>query len=45
MEMSFNTKEGRKFTLKGVAGDALRVVTTKKIHAIFKCEEVAYAAK
>jgi hypothetical protein len=30
MEMSFNTEEGKRITLKGMTGEAPRVVTTKK---------------
>jgi len=45
MEMSFNTEEGKRVTLKGMTGDSPRVVTAKKMHAIFRCEEVAYAAE
>jgi hypothetical protein len=45
MEMSFNTKNGKRVTLKGMTGEAPRVVTTKRMHAIFRREEVAYATK
>jgi hypothetical protein len=44
MEMSFNTEEGKRVTLKGMTRDSPRIVTTKKMHAIFRREEIAYAA-
>ena len=43
MEMSFNNEDGKRITLKGMTGKSPRVVTTKKMHAILRCEEVAYA--
>jgi hypothetical protein len=45
MEMSFNTEEGRRVTLKGMTGDSPRVVTIKKMHAIFRREEIVYAVE
>jgi hypothetical protein len=45
MEMSFNIEEGKRVMLKGMTGDSPRVVTAKKMHAIFRREEVAYAAE
>lgn len=42
MEMSFNKDKGKKITLKGMTGNSPRVVTAKKMHVIFKHEEVAY---
>jgi hypothetical protein len=36
MEMSFKTKEGKRVTHKGMTGDSPRIVTTKKMHAIFR---------
>jgi hypothetical protein len=45
MEMSFTTEEGKRVTLKGMTGESPRVVTAKKMHAIFRHEEVAYATK
>jgi hypothetical protein len=43
MEMSFNTDEGKRVTLKGMAGDSPRIVTAKKMHTIFRREEIAYS--
>jgi hypothetical protein len=45
MEMSFNNEDGKRITLKGMTGKSPRVVTTKKMHAILRCEEVAYATE
>jgi hypothetical protein len=45
MEMSFNTEEGKRVTLKGMTGDSPRIVTVKKMHAIFRREEIAYATQ
>jgi hypothetical protein len=36
MEMSFNTDEEKRVTLKGMTGDSPRIVTMKKMHAIFR---------
>jgi hypothetical protein len=45
MEMSFNTNEGKRVTLKGMTGDSPRIVTAKKMHAIFRQEEIAYTTE
>jgi hypothetical protein len=45
MEMSFNGENGKRVTLKGMSGNAPRVVTTKRMEAIFRREDVVYAAK
>jgi hypothetical protein len=45
MEMSFNTEEGKRVTLKGMTRDSPRVVTTKKKHAIFRQEEIVFAVE
>jgi hypothetical protein len=45
MEMSFNTDEGKRVTLKGMTWDSPRIVIAKKMHAIFKREEIAYAVE
>jgi hypothetical protein len=44
MEMSFNGENGKRVTLKGMSGNAPRVVTTKRMEAIFRREDVVYAA-
>jgi hypothetical protein len=44
MEISFNNEEGKKITLKRMTWDSPRVVNAKNMHAIFRHEEVAYAA-
>jgi hypothetical protein len=45
MEMSFNTEEGKRVTLKGMTRDSPRMVTVKKIHAIFRQEEIVFIAE
>jgi hypothetical protein len=45
MEMSFNGENGKRVTLKGMSGNAPRVVTTKRMEAIFRREDVVYATK
>jgi hypothetical protein len=44
MKMSFNAEEGKRVTLKGIMRDVHRIVSAKKMHVIFRCEEVAYAS-
>ena len=44
MEMPFNMEYGERVTLKGMTREASRVVRTKRMHEIFRWEEVAYAA-
>jgi hypothetical protein len=43
MEMSFTKESGRKVVLKGMTGNTAKVVTTKRIEAIFRREEIVYA--
>jgi hypothetical protein len=43
MEMSFNTEEGKRVTLKGMTRDSPRVVSAKQMFAIFRREEIVYA--
>jgi hypothetical protein len=45
MEMSFVEKGGRKFMLRGMTGNFARVVTAKRMEAIFRKEEIVYAAE
>jgi hypothetical protein len=45
MEMSFSEESGRKVLLRGMSGNTTRVVTTKRMEAIFRREEIVYAAK
>jgi hypothetical protein len=45
MEMSFNSDEGKRVTLKGMTGDSPRIVTTKYMHAIFRREEIDYTVE
>jgi hypothetical protein len=45
MEMSFNTEEGKSITLKAMIGGAPRFVVAKRMHAIFRREEVSYGAE
>jgi hypothetical protein len=45
MEMSFVEEGGQKVVLRGMSGNSLKVVTTKRMEAIFKSEEIVYAAE
>jgi hypothetical protein len=45
MEMSFNGENGKRVTLRGMSGNAPRVVTTKCMEAIFRREDIVYAAE
>jgi hypothetical protein len=45
MEMSFTEESGRKVVLRGMSGNTARVVTTKRMEAIFRREEILYAAE
>jgi hypothetical protein len=45
MEMSFNEKSGERVMLRGMTGNTPRVVTTKRMEAIFRREYIVYAAK
>jgi hypothetical protein len=44
MEMSFTKENGKKVVLRGMIGNTLRVVTTKHMEAIFRREDIVYAA-
>jgi len=44
MEMPFNYEEGKRVTLKGMAKNVPRLVSTKCMEAIFRSEDVEYAA-
>jgi hypothetical protein len=43
MEMSFMKESGRKVVLKGMTGNSARVVTAKRMEAIFRRDEIVYA--
>jgi hypothetical protein len=45
MEMSFTEEGGRKVVLRGMIGNSAKVVTAKRMEAIFKREEIVYAAE
>jgi hypothetical protein len=45
MEMSFTEGSGRKVVLRGTTSNTARVVTTKHMEAIFRSEEIVYAAE
>jgi hypothetical protein len=45
MEMSFTEESGRKVVLRGMTGNTARVVTTKRMEAIFRREEIVYAVE
>jgi len=45
MEMSFNGENGKRVILRGMTGNTPIVVTAKRMEAIFKREDVAYATK
>jgi hypothetical protein len=45
MEMSFTEESGRKVVLRGMTGNSAKVVTTKRMEAIFRREEIVYAAE
>jgi hypothetical protein len=45
MEMSFNSEEGKKVTLKGMTENSPKVVSTKRMEAIFRHGDVAYATE
>jgi hypothetical protein len=44
MEMSFTEESGRKVVLRGMIGNSTKVVTAKRMEAIFKRDEIMYAA-
>jgi hypothetical protein len=45
MEMSFTTKDGKKMVLRGMPCNTPRVVTTKRMEAIFRREDIVYEKK
>jgi hypothetical protein len=45
MEMSLSEEGGRKVVLRGMTGKSAKVVTTKRMEAIFRREEIVYAAE
>jgi hypothetical protein len=45
MEMSFTEEGGRKVVLRGMTGNSSNVVTAKRMEAIFRREEIVYAAE
>jgi hypothetical protein len=45
MEMSFSGENGKRVTLRGMTGNAPRVVTTKRMEAIFRREDIVFAKK
>jgi hypothetical protein len=44
MEMSFTGENGEKVVLRGMTGNTPRVVTTKRMEAIFRREDIVYVA-
>jgi hypothetical protein len=45
MEMSFTEEGGRKIVLRGMTGNSAKIVTAKRMEAIFRREEIVYAAE
>jgi hypothetical protein len=45
MEMSFVEEGGHKVVLRGMTGNSARVVTAKRMEAIFRREEIVYAVE
>jgi hypothetical protein len=45
MEISFTEEGGRKVVLRGMTGNSTKVVTAKRMEAIFRREEIVYAAE
>jgi hypothetical protein len=45
MEMSFTEESGKKVVLRGMSGNTPRVVTTKRMEAIFRREDIVYVAE
>jgi hypothetical protein len=43
VEMSFTEEGGRKVVLRGMTGNSAKVVTAKRMEAIFRREEIVYA--
>jgi len=42
MEMSFNSDEGKRVTLKGMTENTPRVVSTKHMEVVFRHGDMAY---
>jgi hypothetical protein len=45
MEMSFAEEGGQKVVLRGMTGNVAKVVTTKRMEAIFQRDEIVYATE
>jgi hypothetical protein len=45
MEMYFTEESGRKVVLRGMSGNTAKVVTTKRMEAIFRREEIVYVVE
>jgi hypothetical protein len=45
MEMSFTEEGGRKVVLRGMTGNSAKIVTAKRMEAIFRREEIVYATE
>jgi hypothetical protein len=45
MEMSFTEEGGRKVVLRGMTGNSTKIVTAKRMEAIFRRDEIVYAAE
>jgi len=45
MEMSFTEEGGRKVVLRGMTRNVAKVVTAKRMEAIFRRDEIVYAAE
>jgi hypothetical protein len=45
MEMSFNSEEGKRVTLKGMTENTPRVVSTKRMEVVFRHGDMAYATE
>jgi hypothetical protein len=45
MEMSFIEESGKKVVLRGMSGNTPRVVTTKRMEAIFIREDIVYVVE
>jgi hypothetical protein len=45
MEMSFREESGKKVVLRGMSRNTARVVTAKRMEAIFRREDIVYAAE
>jgi hypothetical protein len=45
MEMSFTEEGGRKIVLWGMTSNSAKIVTAKRMEAIFRREEIVYVAE